>query len=111
MLVLGVLGVALSWWSSEGGRNGARRHGRQGGGAGAESIAQHGVAARINDPAPLRVFGRVVDEDDEPLEGGQIILFCLDDDQVVSIPSGTRSLDESGAFEGPGCAGTVCAEL
>jgi hypothetical protein len=71
----------------------------------------HGVGARTNDPAHMRVLGRIVDDDGEPLEGGKVTLSCLVDDAVAPISGGTVAIQEDGAFAGPGCAGTVCAEL
>ncbi len=108
-----VLGAAVALWWTTGPRAsavGGRRHAR--GDAATKAESGHGVEARTVDPARVRVQGRVVDDDGEPLEGGRITLSCLDaDDRVVPIEGGTVTLGEDGAFAGPGCAGTICAEL
>jgi len=109
-LALVVLALAVWFVSAKAERpQGGGASGRDG--AGRRSDDGGGVQARTNDPAHVRVQGKVVDDDGEPLEGGRVVLSCLVDDEVVPIADGTAPLDESGAFEAPGCAGTICGEL
>jgi len=112
VVVLVAIVFAMVWWSSSMREQGgpARPRTATGGGESADGSA-HGVGARTNDPAHLRVLGRIVDDDGEPLEGGSITLSCLVDDAVVPIAGGTVTIEEDGAFEAPGCAGTICAVL
>ena len=111
-LVVLVLGAAAAlWWS---GRDTSRkpadaREAKMGRERSADESA--GIRARQNDPAHLRVHGRIVDDDGEPLEGGSVMLSCLGDEGVAPIAGGTVAIQEDGGFEAPGCAGTICAEL
>jgi hypothetical protein len=109
VLVLGAL--AALWWSGRD-HDGDRAGARAGAAAHDDGAADgEGIRARTNDPAHMRVLARIVDDDAEPLEGGTVTLSCLVDDTVVPIAGGTVTIQEDGALEGPGCAGTICAEL
>ncbi len=62
-------------------------------------------------PQPL-VRGRVVDDDGQPVSGGNLSAMCLGNDgSVHPIPGSTGVLSEEGTFQILGCAGTVCVEL
>lgn len=114
VLAVLVLGAAVAlWWTTGSRARGVGDRGRARTDAATSDGAEgHGVLARTDDPAHMRVLGRVVDDDGEPLDGGRVVLSCLDaDDRVAPIANGTLTLAEDGGFEGPGCAGTICAEL
>lgn len=59
------------------------------------------------------VRGRIVDEDGSPVSEGRVILHCLPPgaDQSAPIEGGAVEIGPEGEFSGPGCRGTVCAEL
>jgi hypothetical protein len=108
-----VLGAAVAlWWATGPRGGGSNDRGRTRAEIAAARERGGGVDDRDEDPARLRVLGRVVDDDGEPLEGGSLTLSCLRDDGVVAtIEGGALAIGEDGAFAGPGCAGTICAEL
>lgn len=71
-----------------------------------------GVGERASDlSAAAIVRGEIVDEDEQPIEGGTVTLTCLDGDEVRRIPGGIVAVGEDGTFEGPGCRQRICAEL
>lgn len=58
------------------------------------------------------VAGEVVDEDDQPLSGGRLSLWCLrGDGSVARIRGGDLTIDRDGRFSGPACRGRVCPQL
>jgi hypothetical protein len=109
MLALVLVGYA-SWRSAGGGPIAAARAPADPAASVADAEAD-GVRARDSDSAARRVLGRVIDGAGEPVEAGTVSLRCLDDDDALRQLGLAIALDESGAFEGPGCVGTVCAEL
>lgn len=76
-------------------------------------VGQGGVEARPVTVAGIgHVRGTIVDEDEQPVAGGTVVLTCLTPaGEVASIAGGTIRMSEDGVFEGPACDGTVCAEL
>ena len=70
-----------------------------------------GVRARSTDSAARRVSGQVLDEAGDALDEGTVSLRCLGDDDEVTALGAAIALDDDGRFEGPGCAGTICAAL
>ncbi len=79
--VLVVVGLAI-WFSFAG--DAADRQGPavEAGASGTPSSGsgRGGVGARETQSAEDRVMGRVTDEDGQPVEGGSLILACLDSD-------------------------------
>ncbi len=66
-------------------------------------------AAAADRDASARVEGDVVDEDGVPLDGGALLLQCLQGDTVRALD--TLSIDADGQFGGPGCRGRICVGL
>jgi hypothetical protein len=74
------------------------------------------LAALERDPgspvAEVGVRARIVDLEGMPVEEGTVILECLEeDDHLAPIAGGVVRVGEEGRVAGPGCRGTVCAEL
>lgn len=80
---------------------------------GAAAPGAHGIAPReVTTAAVGRVLADVVDEAGDPVDGGTVVLRCLlAGGEVRPIEGGTVALTEDGRLDGPGCRGTVCAEL
>jgi hypothetical protein len=57
------------------------------------------------------VRAQVLDEAGDALDEGTVALRCLGDDDEVTSLGAAIALDDDGRFEGPGCAGTICAAL
>lgn len=81
--------------------------------AGRRLFGGGGVSEVAASSARDRVGGRVYDEDGIPVDGGVVILSCLDGrgEPGAFIPGGVAKLDEDGSFVSTGCGGTVCAQL
>lgn len=115
-LVVSLVALTAALWlmlAPSGGRNTdapASSSARAGAGASASEGAGDGVFRKRGvQGADIRVFGRVIDPDGGPLQHGVLTLECANDGRPIR--GGTVRLDESGAFEGPGCRGLVCAQL
>lgn len=121
-LLLAVLAVAAAMWVLDGSSRSRRsRSADEGGSKAAASGSEIPAGRRSGGIAPRevttvpgvgRVEGQVVDEDGQPVDEGQLVLWCLrPDGDVARIADGVLELDEEGRFSGPSCEGQVCPEL
>jgi hypothetical protein len=66
-----------------------------------------GELARVREPDPEQIAGRVIDADDGPLAEGSVLLECPDGTKL-----GRAAIDEEGWFEAPACEGSpTCVRL
>lgn len=69
------------------------------------------LGARPVDSASEKVTGRVVDPDGLPVEGGALLLSCLEGDDPGRMLSKPIRVGEEGMFSGHVCSGETCAQF
>lgn len=69
------------------------------------------LGSREVDSASEKVNGRVVDPEGVPVEGGALILSCLEGDDVGRLLSKPLRVGEDGWFSGHVCPGETCAQF
>lgn len=119
LAIAAVVAALLAWlaWSAtsvdDAPVDSARTSPANAGVGGPGRVGPGGVQARPVTVAGIgRVRGTVLDEDEQPVGGGTVVLTCLTPaGQVATIAGGTIRMSDDGVFEGPACDGTVCAEL